>query len=259
MPLGDRKIRELLDSGVIEGGDTGSIGPVSYDLATEAFHTVDGKSKRVELAPGDSVFVSSVESINLPDDITADVRLRNSRIRLGLSLDAPLYFPGHHTRVFYRVTNVSANAITLDTSKGIAQLVFERVDGGVDKPYRGSFADEFDYTGLGRYESIYADDYRKVSDKLDEVKGIERRMYGNVLAIMAIIAAVFTLVNVNVGSADVGLVRLLACNLSTVGSFAALVALIAGLLKQDSRRAWVVPTVVAVVAFIAAALVLALL
>lgn len=255
MPLGDTKIRELFNSGVIEGGDAGNIGPVSYDLTTEAFHKVDGKSKRVELAPGDSVFVSTVETINLPDDITADVRLRNSRIRLGLSLDAPLYFPGHHTRVFYRVTNVSANAITLDTSKGIAQLVFERVDGGVSSPYHGAFADEFDYAGLGRYESAYADDYRKVSDKLDEVKGIERRMYGNVLAIMAIIAAVFTLVNVNMQTVGDGLPALLACNLCTVGSFAALVALIAAVLRQHDRRSWIVPTVVAVVAFLAGVLV----
>ena len=74
--------------------------------------------------------------------------LRNSRIRQGLSLDAPLYFPGHGTRLFYRVTNVSGNTISLDKSKGIAQVAFQRVDGTVAHPYHETFSDELDFNGI---------------------------------------------------------------------------------------------------------------
>ena len=49
---------------------------------------------------------STSELIHLPSTLVARVMLRNSRIRQGLSLDAPLYFPGHSTRVFFRVTNI---------------------------------------------------------------------------------------------------------------------------------------------------------
>lgn len=74
--------------------------------------------------------------------------LRNSRIRQGLSLDAPLYFPGHGTRLFYRVTNVSGGTITLDKSKGIAQVAFQHVEGTVAHPYHGAFSDELDFNGI---------------------------------------------------------------------------------------------------------------
>ena len=145
MVMSDTRIRELIDSGVLRNALPDNVGPVSYDLVTKTFCTQEGETARVELAPGDSVFVACRELIELPADMTAEVKLRNSRIRQGLSLEAPLYFPGHHTRVFYRVTNSSADAITLDTSHGIAQLVFSTVEGPVEHPYDGVFSDELNY------------------------------------------------------------------------------------------------------------------
>ena len=98
--------------------------------------------------PGESVFVGSQEVIHLPNTLAVRVMLRNSRILQDLSLDAPLYYPGHSTRVFFRVTNASQGAIALDCSCGIAQLVFERAEGEVEHSYNGAFADEFDYRGV---------------------------------------------------------------------------------------------------------------
>lgn len=46
------------------------------------------------------------------------------------------------------MTNASQGAIALDCSCGIAQLVFERVEGEVEHSYNGAFADEFDYRGV---------------------------------------------------------------------------------------------------------------
>lgn len=48
----------------------------------------------------------------------------------------------------FRMTNVGQGAIALDCSRGIAQLVFERVEGEVEHPYNGAFADEFVYRGV---------------------------------------------------------------------------------------------------------------
>lgn len=47
------------------------------------------------------------------------------------------------------MTNVGQGVTALDCSRGIAQLVFERVEGDVERPHDGSFADEFDYRGVG--------------------------------------------------------------------------------------------------------------
>lgn len=98
--------------------------------------------------PGESVFVGSQEIVHLPNTLAASVMLRNSHICQDLSSDAPLYFPGHSTRVFFRVTNVGQDTIVLDCARGIARLVFERVEGEVEHSYNGVFADEFDYRGV---------------------------------------------------------------------------------------------------------------
>ena len=255
MVMSDTRIRELIDSGVLRNALPDNVGPVSYDLVTKTFCTQEGETTRVELAPGDSVFVACRELIELPADMTAEVKLRNSRIRQGLSLEAPLYFPGHHTRVFYRVTNSSADAITLDTSHGIAQLVFSSVEGPVEHPYDGVFSDELDYQGLGRYHDVFANDIKRVEDKVEQVEGIERRMYGNVLALMAIFAAIFTLVNVNIQAVSWELSRVIVMNLATVGSFALLGGLIVTVIHPRAKRTPVLPWVIAVASFVAAVLV----
>ncbi len=183
MYLSDTKIQELIDSEVLLHADASNIGQVTYDLRTDGFYINENKQSEVELGPGDSTFVSCVECVALPNNLTASVLLRNSRIRQGLSLDAPLYFPGHGTRLFYRVTNVSGNTITLDKSKGIAQVAFQRVDGMVAHPYHGAFSDELNFKGLADYSDVYAGELKKIEDKKKEIVNIESRIYGNVLAL----------------------------------------------------------------------------
>ena len=60
------------------------------------------ESKNIKLEPHDSAFVMSKESIELPNNIIAKVVLRNSRIRQGLTIDTPIYQPGHRTKVFFQ-------------------------------------------------------------------------------------------------------------------------------------------------------------
>lgn len=91
--------------------------------------------------------LSISEHIHLPSTLAMSVMLRNSRILQDLSSDAPLFFLGHSTRVFFRVTNVGQDTIVLDCARGIAQLVFEKAEGDVERPYDGAFADEFVYKG----------------------------------------------------------------------------------------------------------------
>lgn len=92
--------------------------------------------------------LSISEHIHLPSTLATSVMLRNSHIRQDLSLSAPLCFPVIRLGSF-RMTNVSQGAIALDCARGIAQLVFERVEGEVEHPYNGAFTDEFDYRGVG--------------------------------------------------------------------------------------------------------------
>lgn len=260
MYLSDTKIQELIDSKVLINADASNIGQVTYDLRTEGFYINESKQSEVELGPGDSAFVSCVECVALPNDLTASVLLRNSRIRQGLSLDAPLYFPGHGTRLFYRVTNVSGNTITLDKSKGIAQVAFQHVDGMVAHPYHGAFSDELNFNGLADYSDVYAGELKKVEDKKGEIANIESRIYGNVLALFAIFAAIFTLVNVNAGglSSNITTVNFVALDLLIIGGFLVLASAIETFLVKDKeKKAWL-PLVLGI-ACIVVAVVLALL
>lgn len=75
--------------------------------------------------------------------------------RLVEALDAPLYFPGHATILYYRVTNVSAGEIMLDAPHGIAQVSFERVEKPVVGSYAGAFQDEMEFRGMGDYTHVY--------------------------------------------------------------------------------------------------------
>lgn len=237
MLMSDSKIVELIHSGVLEGAKLSNVGPVSYDLVTRGFY-LDGKEvAEVELEPGDSVFAGSVETIRLPSDVAARVVLKNSRLRQGLSIDAPLYFPGHSTRLFFRVTNVSADSIHLDTSRGIAQATFERVD-GVEHPYEGAFSDEFSFSGLASYENVYGSQVTKVEKKRDEILGIESRIYGNVLTLFGVFAAIFTLVNVNAGALTDGasVSHVVVVDLMVLGGFTLLAAIIDSIVASAGER-----------------------
>lgn len=252
MLLSDEKIRALIEGGVLERANEHNVGPVSYDLTTDYFSAGDGRLSNVRLMPGDSVFVAAKEVVSLPDDLAARVLLRNSRIRQGLSLDAPLYFPGHRTVVFFRITNVCADEIDLDCAKGIAQIVFERVEGSVERSYEGEFSEELDFRGMGSYSDVYDEEIKKLERKADEIKGIEQRMYERVLALMAIFAAIFTLVNVNAGTLSQGGGTIVVVNLVVIGGFSVLVGLIAWLLRPGEKRWLYTPLAVGIVCFIAA-------
>lgn len=82
---------------------------------------------------------------------------------------------------------------------------------------------------------------KKVEDKKEEVANIESRIYGNVLALFAIFAAIFTLVNVNAGglSSNITTVNFVALDLLVIGGFLVLASAIeAFLVKDKEKKAW---------------------
>lgn len=90
MLLSDSSIKGLIKAGVIANATEANVGTVSYDLRTLEFYPKDGRATEVELLPGNRSF-GSQELIRPPSMFAASVMLRNSRIRQGLSLDAPLF------------------------------------------------------------------------------------------------------------------------------------------------------------------------
>lgn len=165
----DKMIRDLISSDVLRHADENCITNIAYDLRTEHFFVKEGMYFReYDLMPGESVFVSTVEDIKLPANMLARVCLRNKRIRQGLELASPVYQPGHETKIFYRITNISKNLIRLSQDDGIVSVMFEKLPEEVEKPYDGAAQLEFDFRGIGQYEGEVKGEIVELEKKVDD-------------------------------------------------------------------------------------------
>lgn len=242
MFISDEEIKKLNES-LITPFSADQLGPISYDLIAKSFnHVINGENKSettVELKPLESVFISCREIINLPNNLTAIINIRNSRLRQGLSVESPIYFPGHHTRMFFRITNVSSESIQLNSGESYAAIFFEPIQGNVLSPYKNkTFSDEFNFTGMADYTEQYKKSIRKVDNKIKDLKSLEKSIYSNVMILMTIFVALFSIININVNlvreGATFNLFRLLVFNLGTVGSITALIACAQSMFKDKS-------------------------
>lgn len=253
--LVDKDIHALIQSRTLLNADDGHVGAVSYDLRTMYYAQGDGEYKDAfELAPHESVFVACEEIIHMPVNMIGRIILRNSRIRAGLMLDAPVYQPGHHTRIFFRITNVSEQPMKLTKDAEFASIMFERLDHAPDQPYQGEFQQELDFKNLGAYHKRYKAELQEYEDKAENLHNMEKSIYANVITLLSVFVALFSLINVNIELAyaeTVEVARMLVFNLTTVGSIAFLVALIRSSISRKKPEFWLL-LLLAAVMFIAA-------
>lgn len=247
------------DTRIFDGIET-SITSVGYDLRTKQFcHGANLVSEEYVLDPGEGVFVAAEETVQFAQNMLGRVYLKNSRLRQGLSLDAPVYQPGHKSRIFFRVRNVSANRITLKKGESYAMLVFERLEEQPEKTYSGTFADEDIFKGLAGYSAAYGSQIEEVGGKLDRMEKIEERVYTNVSVLLTIFIGIFTLLNVNVTLAQqaASLKNFVMFNAGTLSAIGFLSAMVNEIMqKNDKHRIhwiWCLPVICAVIAVLAGA------
>lgn len=251
MLLVDHELKERIkNDGLLQDIQEDNIFNIGYDLVCDGFSRQSGDhADFYELPPGESVFVRSKETLQLPTDLCAHVNLRNSRIRQGLALESPVYQPGHKTRVFFRVTNISSSNIVLYSGETVASIFFELLHGIPDAPYNGTYQGEFNYSGMGKYTAQYASQMKDVEDKLTDLKNLEKSVYGNVVTLMTIFIGIFSLVNLNLTAANSAawtMAELLLYNLCIIGGIFTLAGLIRVLVpplhhKPLSRWYWLAP------------------
>lgn len=163
--LTDTEVYDLINKGIIEKADPQRVLCIGYDLKPQAYYNISKEYyEKITLDPGDSIFVECQEFVSMPKNMIAKIQLRNSRIRQGLSLDAPIYQPGHKTLIYYRITNISKSVITLSTDDGTAYILFYYLDNVPAHTYDGAFQNESgDFFGM----SSYSEQYRKEMSKTD--------------------------------------------------------------------------------------------
>lgn len=229
--------RDILSRGesLIEGFREESVTNIGYDLTADGFWVANQEQKEVTLQPGESVFVQAKENICLPNNMVARVVLRNSRIRQGFSLDAPIYQPGHHTSVFCRLTNVSADELVLRAGQQYAMILFETLETEPKAPYSGAFSDESKFVGLASYEGKYRQEIKAIEKKTEDIKSMEKTIYANVLVILTVFVALFSFITTNLSllSSNAGTDTFLIHNFVLLGCISFLVGLLNGLVKNN--------------------------
>lgn len=237
MVLVDSDIKERVAQKqlIISGFDEQHLSGVSYDLTVDVAYDANGDEHKIlELYPGDIVFVKTQEKLSIPLDILGRIAEKNSRMRQGLKVDGPHYQPGHVTYAFLRVQNISENVIELSRGMIIAQIIFEQLSKEPDVPYSkqegASFQNESQYVGLGNYQEEYEQQTRKKVDKAKEdIENMSQRIYGNVLTIMGVLVAIFSLLTINYQAftnAQISLKYIIAMNLTLALSIVVMMGII---------------------------------
>lgn len=259
MYLSDKRIKQLIDEGHLLDADKGRVQSVSYDLRTKEFYADGARCDSCILKPGNSIFVSSVESISLPASMTAQVYLRCSWMCKAVLLDAPLYFPGHDTHLYFRLTNLSGSSIELKKEEGYAQVAFQMVEGIVEKEYSGHFSDEKMIEAIGNY-NVYDADGQRIKRYVKPIKKMERKIYANVVVLFTVFVGIFTLgsalTSIN-SVADYLQVCLCMC-----ASMSLMVFLVGVIVRWDTDISissvsiakffpWLVPLIVSILCFVA--------
>ncbi len=257
----DKSIHTFLHNGSLQdtdqtsitGGDPSCVTNIGYDLRANAFYAEDKHTDSYTLQPGCSVIVESVEIIHFDNDTCGVLNIKNSRIRQGLSIDSPVYQPGHTTRIYFRMTNMSSDSIILSCGEKYAMLMFEQLSDTPDKKYEGTFRDEFAFSGLSGYKDAYGEQIKRIDKKRIDLEELEKSIYGNVITIITVFIAIFSLLNINFGLAEksAGVISVLVYNLSTLGSISFLSVLLHTLLGTSPRHSpllWAIPIVCFVLA-----------
>ncbi len=266
MILVDKNISELVETGtlIVEGFDREHLNGVSYDLTIDVVIGSDEKELQFyDLQPGETVFVKTGETLSIPNNVVGDVVEKNSRMRQGLRVDAPRYQPGHRTKAFLRVQNISGNVITIERGATIAQIYFEELkevpDVTYDKQAGASYNQETKYVGFGNYKDVYESQIKKkTEDAKEEIKEVTKKLYADILTIMGILVAVISLITINANAfskASIDFKFIIVLNLSLSISIAVLMGMIMIFItKAENKRfltAYIVILAILVIALLA--------
>ncbi len=188
-----------------------------------------------DLHPGGTVFVSTKEDIYLPNTLVGVVVPKNSLIRYGLQIEAPVYQPGHHTKIFIRVTNISGNVFHLKEGDSIAAIMFEKISSPVDS-YSGRYVSEFDYRGVPSYPTDTLPQYYQLEEKIKDINTLEESILNKVLTIMTVIISLFTLININLKLINDDVWHMISYNFITVGTISCLIGFISIIMKRSNKN-----------------------
>jgi deoxycytidine triphosphate deaminase len=94
--------------------------------------------RQITIQPNDYYLGVTIESLNIPINITVDFKPRTSTYRSGLFLRSGNVAPGYHGKITFAIKNEGPVPVTLELGCRIIHAQFKRVEGG-GNPYRGQW------------------------------------------------------------------------------------------------------------------------
>lgn len=106
------------------------------------------KSETITIAPHSFLLATTMEYVELPDDLTAFVEGRSSIGRMGLFIEnAGWVDPGFKGQITLELYNANSLPIELQAGRRVCQLVFCKMDQIAKSPYRGKYQGQKGSTG----------------------------------------------------------------------------------------------------------------
>lgn len=172
MILSDKSIDELLKAGelIVEPLTENQIQPASVDLRLGShFLKIDEnlmevmtmedetqyqslERNEIVVPPHSFLLATTMEYVNLPENLTAFVEGRSSIGRMGLFIqNAGWVDPGFAGQITLELFNANRLPIKLISGRRICQLVFARMDQKATSPYNGKYQGQKDAVGSRVY------------------------------------------------------------------------------------------------------------
>lgn len=95
------------------------------------------KASSYTIKPGEFVLMSSIETFNIPLDITVNFKPRTTTFRSGLIIRTGNVAPGYHGKVTFAAVNEGTIPITMELGCRFAHAQFYQVEGGTQ--YKGQW------------------------------------------------------------------------------------------------------------------------
>lgn len=99
---------------------------------------VEGKSRSITILPGEFFLTKTIESINMPENLTASITPRSTTYRSGLMIRTGNVPPGYCGGLIFGLFNAGQVEVAIEMGARFVHIQFSKVD-GKGNMYRGQW------------------------------------------------------------------------------------------------------------------------
>ncbi|MBI2036676.1 2'-deoxycytidine 5'-triphosphate deaminase, partial [Candidatus Microgenomates bacterium] len=96
------------------------------------------KTQRITIRPGEFYLIKTMETVNMPENLTASITPRSTTYRSGLFIRTGNVPPGYRGGLIFGLSNEGAATVVIELGARIVHIQFHEVKGGGNL-YRGQW------------------------------------------------------------------------------------------------------------------------